>query len=128
MVALVEKRPPTSDPDELQRIWDTYESGQHDLARLLTPEEHEQLQMSVSWCGKVIRGRLPNFQLSQDEFQIIFHEWWALDRELARIRALGLPDPGKLDKAVYPRLREQLGEARYKEYVKIWDAHKFRGP
>jgi hypothetical protein len=125
MVALTQKRPPTSEPDELRRIWDTYESGQHDLGRLLTPEEYEQLQMSVSWSGQVIRGRLPNFPLSPEEFQIIFREWWALDLELARIRALGLPDPDKLDKAIYPRLREQLGEARYQEYVEVWDAHKF---
>jgi hypothetical protein len=96
------------------------------LAQLLTSEEYEQLQMSVSWTANVVRRRLPDFHASEEEFRIIFREWWALDQELDRIRALGLPDPGKLDKAVYPRLKEQLGKQRYAEYSRIWEANKFK--
>lgn len=120
IVSLVENHQPSSNPDELRRIVDSFDTEHEELSRMLTPEEYEQLQMSVSWTATNVRRRLADFHPSEEEFQFIFREWWAQDKNLAKIHAVGPPDPGNLHEAVYERIREQLGDQRYKQYVSSW--------
>lgn len=127
IVSLVENHQPTSNPDELRRIVDTYDAEHEELSRILTPEEYEQLQMSVSWTAANVRKRLANFHPNEEEFRMIFREWWAQDKTLAKIHAVGPPDPGNLHEAVYARIREQLGNERYEKYVSSWKPRPSRG-
>lgn len=105
---------------ELQRIMEAYDDKQRALSQCLTPEEHERVQMSVSWTAGNLRSRLVGFDPSEAEFQVVFREWWAHDVDLARRHALGPPDPGNLHEGVYERIRQQLGEERFGQYLRSW--------
>jgi len=120
MIAIVLKRPPTRNADELQQIVHTYDESQKELLRVLMPEEYEQLQMAVSWTAGNVRERLAQFNATDAEFRMIFSEWWEHDINLAKIKALRSPDPGNLHALVNERIKEKLGDSRYAEYAKSW--------
>jgi hypothetical protein len=116
--SLADGRRPTEDPVELQRIIDLYEAKRAELARLITPEEFEQIELTASWTADNLRRAMVRFEPSEEEFRTIFHVWREHDEELARLGAAHQPDPG--NDHVFERIREFLGEERYAEYRNTW--------
>lgn len=120
MHALANDHRTTIDPEALQNIITRFDALQDDLAGWLIAEEYERLQMTTTSTAAAVRRRLAEFQPTEEEFRFIFHQWLEQDIHLARIHALGEPDPGNLHHAVHARVKEKLGEARYQEYLKSW--------
>jgi hypothetical protein len=120
MSALANDHRTTIDPEALRNIIDRFDALQDDLSSRLTAEEYERLQMTTSFTAAAVRRRLAEFRPTEEEFRFIFHQWLEQDIHLARIHALGEPDPGNLHHAVHARVKEKLGEARYQEYLKSW--------
>ena len=110
----------TENPDERKGILAAYDTKQAELARLLTPEELQQVELTTSWTAENLRRAMVNFQPTEEEFQKVFHEWFAQDVALARTHALAQPDPGHSEDQVFARIKEALGEKRYAEYRSTW--------
>jgi hypothetical protein len=116
--ALSDWQPSTTDPAQLQAILERYASKRADLAQLLTPEQLEQYEMTVSWTADNLRQAMAKFNPSPDEFRTIFQEWRAHDEHLAELRAHNEPDPG--DAQVFENIRQALGDERFAEYRRTW--------
>jgi hypothetical protein len=116
--SLSEARRPTENNDELNRILQAYEGKRAELARLLSPEEFEQLELTVSWTADNLRRGMANFDPTEAEFREIFRAWRAHDENLAQLYATGQPDPG--NSHVFARIKESLGEERFKQYRSTW--------
>ena len=110
----------TENPDERKGILAAYDTKQAELARLLTPEEQEQVELTTSWTAENLRRAMVNFQPTEEEFRKVFHEWFAQDVTLARTHALSQPDPGHSEDQVFARIKDALGEKRYAEYRSTW--------
>jgi len=115
---LSEAHRPTEDSDELNRILQTYEGKRAELARLLSPEEFEQLELTVSWTADNLRRGMAKFDPTEAEFREIFRAWRPHDENLAQLYATGQPDPG--NSHVFAKIKEALGEERYKQYKSTW--------
>ena len=115
---LSEARRPTENSDELNRILQTYEGKRTELARLLSPEEFEQLELTVSWTADNLRRGMAKFNPTEAEFREIFRAWRLHDENLAQLYATGQPDPG--NSHVFAQIKEVLGEERYKQYKSTW--------
>jgi hypothetical protein len=116
--SLANARRPTEDADELNRILKAFADKRTDLETLLTPEEYERLDMTVSWTADNLRRAMVKFQPSEEEFREIFRAWRAHDEHLAQLYGTRQPDPGNAH--VFARIREALGEQRYEEYRSTW--------
>jgi hypothetical protein len=108
----------TKDPEQLQNILDRYASKKAELAQLLTPEQFEQYDMTVSWTADNLRQAMVHFNPTPEEFRIIFQEWRAQDEMLAELRAHNEPDPGNAQ--VFENIKKALGDERFAEYQRTW--------
>lgn len=115
---LAENRLPLENPDERLRIMDDYERKRESLQALLTQEEYEMVDMTVSWTADNLRRAMKRFQPTEHEFRIIFREWRAQDEDLAARFARGDPDPGNAH--VFNNLSRYLGPERYAQYRESW--------
>jgi hypothetical protein len=109
---------PTEDPRELGRIIDLYEAKRAELSQWITPEEFEQIELTVSWTADNLRRAMVRFEPSEEEFRTIFRVWREHDEELARLAATHQPDPGNAH--VFERIRAFLGEERFAQYRSTW--------
>lgn len=100
------------------RIIDLYEAKRAELSQWITPEEFEQVELTVSWTADNLRRAMVRFEPSEEEFRTIFRVWREHDEELARLAATHQPDPGNAH--VFERVREFLGEERYAQYRSTW--------
>jgi len=116
--SLADGRRPTEDEYELERIVELYETKRAELARLVTPEEYEEIELTVSWTAENLRRAMANFSPTEEEFRVIFQAWRAHDEHLAHLYATHQPDPGNAH--VFESIREVLGEERYAEYRRTW--------
>ncbi len=110
----------TENAEERRGIIEAYDRKQAALAQLLTPVELEQVELTTSWTAENLRRATVHFQPTEEEFRSIFREWFAQDEKLARMRALGEPDPGNLEEQVFARIKESRGAKRYQEYRSTW--------
>jgi hypothetical protein len=113
---------------DLARIMDNYARKKEALARLLTPAELEQYELSVSWTSQNLRDAMVGFNPTEEEFRAIFKPWRAHDENLAALNAAGMPDPGNAH--VYAAIQEALGDERFKQYRRSWwnaDYHELAG-
>ena len=115
---LSEARRIPENPDERLRAVDAYEQRRAELAALLSPEEFERVEMTVSWTAINLRRAMEHFEPTEAEFVEIFRAWRAHDENLARIYAAGQQDPGNA--AVYAQIRQALTPERYERYVATW--------
>jgi len=106
------------DTEELQRIVADYERKHAELSQLLTPEEHELVELTCSWTAHNLRRALTHFNPTETEFRAIFRAWREQDENLARTFAAGRPDPGT--EQVHERIKGLLSEDRYREYRATW--------
>ena len=104
--------------EDLQHRLEVFDRKAEQLRALLTPEEREQVDMTVSWTADNLRRAMTKFQPTETEFQAIFREWRAHDERIARLWAAGEPDPG--NEQVFARIRESLGSQRFEEYRRTW--------
>ena len=111
-------RRPTEDAGELNSILEIYDAKRAELARLLTPQEFEQLELTTSWTADNLRRAMVKFDPTEAEFREIFRAWHPHDENLARLYGTHQPDPG--NSQVFAKIREALGEQRYTQYVATW--------
>jgi hypothetical protein len=104
--------------EELQLRLATFDWRKDELQQVLGPEAYEQLDMLISWTGDNLRQAMAKFHPTEEEFTVIFREWRAHDLYIADQWANGKPDPGNA--AVFDRIREFLGDERYREYRSNW--------
>ena len=104
--------------EDLRQRLELFDRKKEQLSAVLTPEEYEQVDMTVSWTADNLRRAMTKFQPTEAEFQAIFREWRAHDEQIARLWAAGEPDPGNAQ--VFARIRERLGEQRFEEYRSTW--------
>jgi len=104
--------------EELKRRLETFDQKRSELLRTLTPEEYEQLDMTVSWTGKNLRQAMANFHPSETEFAAIFRAWRIEDERVAEAWANGQPDSGNDN--VFTAIEERLGPERYQLYRATW--------
>lgn len=116
--SLADAHRPTEDADELNRILETYDGKRAELARLLSPEEYEQLELTISWTADNLRRAMVHFHPTEAEFREIFDAWRAHDENLARLYATGQPDPG--NEHVFAKIKEMLGDVRFNLYRSTW--------
>jgi hypothetical protein len=116
--SLSEKRHKPESPDERQRVLEDYSRRRAELSAFLTPEEYENMDMTVSCTGDNLRRAMVHFQPTEAEFRAIFRAWRAQDENLATVYATGQPDPGKA--AVYEKIKQALTPERYEQYVLTW--------
>ncbi len=108
----------TDQAADLQNRLAVFDRKKEQLSALLTPEEFEQLDMTISWTADNLRRAMTKFQPNEAEFQAVFREWRAHDEQIARLWAVGEPDPGNAQ--VFARIRQLLGEQRFAEYRATW--------
>jgi hypothetical protein len=104
--------------EELQLRLATFDRRRSELQQVLGAEAYEQLDMMISWTGDNLRQAMAKFHPTEEEFVAIFREWRAHDLYIADQWANGKPDPGNA--AVFDRIREFLGDERYREYRSNW--------
>jgi hypothetical protein len=105
-------------PEERRRVIEAYEAKQVELRAVLTPEEFERVNMTVSWTGNNLRRAMTKFQPTEEEFRAIFGEWRAQDENLALAIAKGQPLPDK--ERVFAKIKELLPPERYEPYRTSW--------
>jgi hypothetical protein len=115
---LADGRRSTEELHELERIVTLYETKRAELARLISPDEYEQVELTVSWTAENLRRAMARFGPTEEEFRAIFKVWRAHDENLAQLSATLQPDPGNAH--VFESIREFLGEERYAEYRRTW--------
>jgi hypothetical protein len=106
------------DTNELQQILDTHQQVQATLQRLLSAEEYQQVEMTVSVTAENLRHAMVHFNPTEAEFRIIFNAWRPHDEALAQIYAHRETDPG--NGAIYAKIKEQLPPERYETYRSTW--------
>jgi hypothetical protein len=116
--ALADGQKLTEDPASLQSIWADYEAKRDRLHALLTPEQYEEMELSVSWTAENVRRAMAHFDPTEQEFREIFRAWRAHDEDLAQRAVNGLPDPGNAH--VFEQIRAVLGEERFRLYRDTW--------
>lgn len=104
--------------DERRRIIELYDREREALHALLTPEQYELADMTVSWTADNLRRAMAKFQPTEEEFRLIFREWRAQDENLAVIFANGGPDPG--NQHVFEHIASLLTPERYALYRESW--------
>lgn len=105
-------------PEERRFVLEAYERKLAGLREILTPEEFERVDMTVSWTADNLRRAMTKFQPTEEEFRLIFREWRAQDENLARLFGAGQPDPGNAH--VFARIKELLPPDRYELYRETW--------
>ena len=103
---------------ERRHVLEAYDAKRAALQALLTPEEYEQLDLTVSWTADNLRRAMEKFEPTEEEFRAIFHAWRIHDERLARLYATDQPDPGNAH--VFARIQQLLGEKRYEQYRSTW--------
>jgi hypothetical protein len=116
--SLGDGRRPTEDINELERILSLYDEKRAELTRLMSAEEYEQVELSISWTADNLRRAMARFDPTEQEFRSIFQAWRAHDENLVQLYATHQPDPGNAH--VFEAIRELLGEERYAEYRSTW--------
>jgi hypothetical protein len=104
--------------EERRRVLTQYENKQRELWELLTAEEYERVDMTVSWTADNLRHAMENFHPTEEEFRAIFREWRAHDENLAKLRVNGESDPG--NDQVFAKIQQFLGEERFALYKSTW--------
>lgn len=104
--------------DERRHIIEAYEAKRNALSQLLSPDEYDRLDMTVSWTADNLRRAMAKFHPTEEEFSAIFRAWRAHDENLAHLYAKGEADPG--NDHVYAKIRETLGETRFQQYKETW--------
>src|SRR5437867_1665152 len=103
---------------ERRHVLEAYDVKRAALQALLTPEEYQQLDLTMSWTADNLRRAMEKFEPTEEEFRAIFHAWRAHDERLARLYATDQPDPGNAH--VFARMQELRGEKRYEQYRSTW--------
>jgi hypothetical protein len=121
MADLMDNRSNIPDQAEREHIVQQYDALQAELYNVLTPDEYDQLQMTVTFTSENVRRRLADFHPTEEEFRQIFDVWIEQDQALARLHAakLPLPDDRKLE-GVLGRVRALMTEQRYEQFVRSW--------
>jgi hypothetical protein len=115
---LADGRHTPEDPGERRRVIENYDRQRTELTALLTPEEYEKVDMTVSWTADNLRHAMEHFQPTEEEFRGIFRAWRPHDENLAQLYATGQPDPGNA--RVFAQIKESLSPERYAKYVRTW--------
>jgi hypothetical protein len=105
-------------PEERRRVLAAYEQKRAGLQALLSPEEYELVDLTVSWTADNLRRAMTKFRPTEEEFRLIFREWRAQDENLARLFGTGRPDPGK--EHVFAKIETLLSPDRYQLYRETW--------
>jgi len=106
------------DPAARQEILQAYDAKRAALQAVLTAEQYQQLDMTVSWTADNLRQAMVHFDPTEGEFQTIFQAWRAWDEKLALLYATGQPDPG--NDAVFNQIQQALGPERFQQYRNTW--------
>lgn len=105
-------------PDERLQVIEANNQKLDSLQSLLTPEQFEQLDMTVSWTADNLRRAMTKFEPTEEEFRMIFREWRAHDERLAILFARGEPDPGNAQ--VFSNIANFLTPERFAQYRETW--------
>jgi hypothetical protein len=95
-----------------------FEQRRASLLALLSPEQYEQVDMTISWTAGNLRQAMARFQPNAEEFREIFQQWRAHDHRVLEAWANGVPDPG--NDHVFAAIEEFLGPERYRQYRETW--------
>jgi len=113
------------DVDEMKAIMKMQKEFEADLAGILTPEEFENFQLSLSHTAMSMRMEMRTFNPTEQEFRDIFAIRKAFDDEYGY---LGLPDAKEerqrritAEQDMKKQIKSMLGEERYKEYERAQD-------
>jgi len=106
------------DTEERLRVIADYDREREALRALLTPEEYELMDMTVSWTAENLRRAMVRFEPTEEEFRQIFRVWRDQDEGLAVIFANREPDPGK--EHVFASIAGFLSPERYAQYRSTW--------
>jgi len=109
---------PTRDQEKLGQLLEDYDLKHKQLGGMLTPEQYEQVDMTVSWTAENLRRAMENFHPTEEEFRLIFREWRQHDEHLAQLYATGQPDPGNAQ--VFENISKFMSKERYQQYVQTW--------
>jgi hypothetical protein len=99
-----------------------------DLAKVLTPREYEDYEISTSATATALKSRLEGFPATDEEYRKIFNFMQPLDEEFSLSRRS--PDPedkefntrrSEAERAVQDQIKSVLGEERYAEYQRTRD-------
>ena len=84
------------------------------LAKVLSPEELEELRLRNSTDAQMLRAELQYFDCTPDEFKQIFH---ARETDQGKVKTSGLTNRGPATE----QIRELFGDARAKEFERVTD-------
>jgi hypothetical protein len=99
-----------------------------ELAKVLTPREYEDYEISTSATASSLKSKLDGFNATDEEFRKILNFMQPLDEEFSLSRRS--PDPEdqafnakrtEAERAVQEQIRTVLGEERYAEYQRTRD-------
>lgn len=99
-----------------------------ELAQILTPQELEEYELRKSETAGRMRGNLLAFEPTEDEFRQIFRLQRAFEEEFDPSTFLDAGDRAgherrhKAEEELKTKLRETLGEQRYKDYERSQDS------
>ncbi len=115
------------DKEDVEKFQRKQKEMEQKLAALMTPEEHELYQLSMSQTAMMMRMQLDGLDPSEKEFRDIFKLQKAFDDEFGPMYGMGAMGPDDMkkrsesEKLLKGDIRKLLGEERYADYEMVSD-------
>lgn len=115
----------SQDAEDMKKILALQKEMEGEVAKMLTPEEFENYQLTLSQTAMTMRMSLTGFEPDEQEFRELFKLQKAFDDEFGQYGVGGDADEMKKRTEATEALRKQmkatLGEQRYSDYARETD-------
>jgi hypothetical protein len=113
------------DGEDMKKMEELQKEMEGEVAKMLTPEEFENYQLTMSQTAMMMRMSLTGFEPDEQEFRELFKLQKAFDDEFGQYGVGGDADEMKKRTEATEALRKQmkatLGEQRYSDYARETD-------
>lgn len=115
------------DKEDIKKYLEKQKEMEQKLAAMLTPEEFDLYQLTMSQTANVMRMQLDGFDPNEKEFRELFKLQKSFDDEFGGVMGLAAlgPDEMKLraesEKLLKEDIRRTLGDERFEEYERVSD-------
>lgn len=113
------------DAEDMKRMQEVQKDLEKQIAGILTPEEFEQYQLTLSQTAMVMRMTLDGFEPSEQEFREMFKVQKAFEDEFG-LMGMGTDEDDRkkrteAETAMKEQMKSLLGDQRYAEYQRETD-------
>jgi hypothetical protein len=106
-------------PEDREKLALLHREKKADLAAMLTPQEMENYELRASQTANTLRTRLANFEPTEQEFRALYQAQLALNEKFqGGFNAVDHQTRTELQQSHFDRLRSELGEQRFADYIR----------